>query len=139
MLMFSKNLSKMAGASRQLLAFARDRGLPSSSWMSLVLRISACLSTPSLFPPRFHAFFIALTSGLPPFGTLSCLLVLALVTSNMISIGFIIWRRTKKLPLLPSHSASYTALDSPWMDLHSAFVCRCLSLLSSRLYRTLLL
>lgn len=97
------NLTNMAGASRQLFAFARDRGLPYSAWVSRVpsrfdVPVNAVIVS-SLCACVLHcinigssiAFNIILSAG-----------SVALITSYLTSIGCITWRRLRGLPLLPS-------------------------------------
>ncbi|KAH7112914.1 amino acid/polyamine transporter I [Dendryphion nanum] len=99
----ANNLTNMAGASRQMFAFARDRGMPFSSWVS---RISPGYDVPvnavivsALCACVLHcinigssiAFNIILSAG-----------SVALITSYMVSIGCVTWRRLKGLPLLES-------------------------------------
>lgn len=102
-LMFANNLSNMAGASRQLFAFARDRGVPCSSWVSQVsprfgVPVNALLIS-TLIACIFHCINIGSTIA---WNIIMSVGTVALVTSYMISIGCIAWRRMRKLPLLPS-------------------------------------
>lgn len=100
---FASNLTSMAGASRQLFAFARDRGLPFSGWMShvsprfLVPTNAIVLST--IIACIFHCINIGSTIA---WNIIMSVGSVALASSYLISIGCITWRRLRKLPLLPS-------------------------------------
>jgi amino acid transporter len=97
------NLTNMAGASRQLFAFARDRGVPFSPWIARVhpgydVPINAVIVS-SLCACVLHcinigssiAFNIILSAG-----------SVALITSYLTSIGCVTWRRLRGYPLLKS-------------------------------------
>ena len=95
------NLTNMAGASRQMFAFARDKGLPAHAWVSRV-------------PPRFDVPVNAIIVSTVIACILHCINIgsaiafnvilsigsVALITSYMVSVGCITWRRIKGLPLL---------------------------------------
>lgn len=93
----------VATASRQLFAFARDEGLPFSSWLAKV--------SPSLELP-LHSIIVTFVSSallsLINIGSSVALNSVVSLTTNaslstyMCSIGSILWRRWTGAPLLPS-------------------------------------
>ncbi|KAK5171856.1 uncharacterized protein LTR77_003492 [Saxophila tyrrhenica] len=93
----------MATTSRQLFAFARDRGMPFSSWLAHVnprfqLPINAIV---------FSFFFSALLSlinigSTVAFNIINSVGTVALMLSYMICISCLLWRKLTKQPLLPS-------------------------------------
>ncbi|PSN60203.1 GABA permease [Corynespora cassiicola Philippines] len=97
------NLTNMAGASRQIFAFARDRGVPFSNWVS---RVPSRFDVPvnSIAVSAFcacvlHCINIGSTIA---FNIILSVGTVSLITSYVTSIGCITWRRIKGLPLLPS-------------------------------------
>lgn len=95
------NLTNMAGASRQMFAFARDRGMPFHQWVSYV-------------PPRFDVPVNAVIVSTTIACILHCINIgssiafniilsigsVALLASYFVSVACITWRRIKGLPLL---------------------------------------
>ncbi|KAF4969966.1 hypothetical protein FZEAL_10132 [Fusarium zealandicum] len=97
------NLTMVATSSRQLFAFARDHAVPFSSWFSKVstgwdVPMNAILTTfliSSLLALINIGSAVALNS-------ITSLATTALLSSYMVSIGCMIWRRSTKSPLLQS-------------------------------------
>lgn len=97
------NLTTMAGSSRQLFSFARDKGVPFHNWVARVpvgydvpvpaIIVSACCSC------ILHCINIGSSIA---FNIIMSIGTVALLTSYMTSIGSITWRRIHKMPLLPS-------------------------------------
>lgn len=97
------NLTNMAGASRQMFAFARDQGLPAHGWVARV-------------PPRFDIPINAVIVSTIIACILQCINIgstiafniilsigsVALLTSYFTSVGCIAWRRLNGMPLLPT-------------------------------------
>ncbi|KAF6515541.1 hypothetical protein HZS61_004282 [Fusarium oxysporum f. sp. conglutinans] len=102
MIAFS-NLTMVSTSSRQLFAFARDHAVPFSPWFSEVpagwdVPINAILTTfliSSLLSLINIGSAVALNS-------ITSLATTGLLSSYMVSIGCMIWRRCRKSPLLPS-------------------------------------
>jgi len=102
MIAFS-NLTMVSTSSRQLFAFARDHAVPFSPWFSEVpagwdVPINAILTTfliSSLLSLINIGSAVALNS-------ITSLATTGLLSSYMVSIGCMIWRRCTKSPLLPS-------------------------------------
>ncbi|KAJ9414804.1 amino acid/polyamine transporter I [Fusarium oxysporum] len=102
MIAFS-NLTMVSTSSRQLFAFARDQAIPFSAWFSDVpagwdAPINAILVTfliSSLLSLINIGSAVALNS-------ITSLATTGLLSSYMVSIGCMIWRRCTKSPLLPS-------------------------------------
>lgn len=93
----------MAGSSRQLFSFARDKGVPFHNW---VARVPAGYDVPvvaiivsATWACVFHCIYIG--SALA-FNIIMSIGTVALVTSYMVSIGTITWKRLRGHPLLPS-------------------------------------
>lgn len=101
-LLICSNITYLAAVSRDLYAFARDRGFPASAWISnvdkkrsiprnaciLTCAISVCLSL--IYIGSVVAFY-AITS----------LLTVALLQCYCVSIGCLLWRRTHHPETLP--------------------------------------
>lgn len=97
------NLTNMAGASRQMFAFARDRGLPFSGWVSRVpsgydVPINAIIVS-ALCACVLHCINIGSSIA---FNIIMSIGTVAMVTSYLTSIGCVTWRRLRGLPLLES-------------------------------------
>ncbi len=97
------NLSITATASRQLFAFARDKGMPFASWFAHV--------RPGWDVPMnaiFVSFVVTCLLSLINIGStialnnITSLSLSAILASYIISIGLIFWRRLTNRPLLPS-------------------------------------
>ncbi|KAF2464360.1 amino acid transporter [Lindgomyces ingoldianus] len=100
----ANNLTNMAGASRQLFAFARDCGVPFSPWLSHVspsydVPINA-INLSSLIACILHCINIGSSIA---FNIIVSIGSVALITSYMTSVGCVTWRRLRGLPLLESH------------------------------------
>jgi amino acid transporter len=97
------NLTNMAGASRQMFAFGRDRGLPFSNWVG---RIPEEYDVPvnAIAASAFCACILhCINIGSPiAFNIILSIGSVALITSYLTSIGCVTWRRLQKLPLLES-------------------------------------
>ncbi|KAM0186757.1 hypothetical protein ACHAPI_011541 [Fusarium lateritium] len=97
------NLTMVATSSRQLFAFARDHAVPFSPWFSKVpagwdVPINAILTT-FLFSSLLSLINIGSAVAL---NSITSLATSALLSSYMVSIGCMIWRRCTNSPLLPS-------------------------------------
>ncbi|KIX00815.1 uncharacterized protein Z518_09880 [Rhinocladiella mackenziei CBS 650.93] len=98
------NLTTMAGSSRQLFSFARDKGVPYHNWVSRVpsgydVPVVAIMVS-ATWACVFHCIYIG--SALA-FNIIMSIGTVALVTSYMVSIGTITWKRLQGHPLLPSN------------------------------------
>ncbi|KAJ2968465.1 hypothetical protein NQ176_g9168 [Zarea fungicola] len=102
MIIFS-NLTMVATASRQLFAFARDRAVPFSPWFSSVptgwdVPINSILTTfliTSLLSLINIGSAVALNS-------ITSLATTSILSSYIVSIGCMIWRRVTNSPMLKS-------------------------------------
>ncbi|KAK7737482.1 hypothetical protein SLS53_006555 [Cytospora paraplurivora] len=96
-------LTCIATASRQLFAFARDKGMPFSPWLA---NVSPKWDLPlnSLVVTFFTTSLLALINiGSPTaLNSITSLATNALLSSYITSIGCLIWRRCKGQPLPPS-------------------------------------
>ncbi|KIY02245.1 uncharacterized protein Z520_02383 [Fonsecaea multimorphosa CBS 102226] len=97
------NLTTMAGSSRQLFSFARDKGVPFHRWVSRVppgydVPVNSIIVS-ALCSCVFHCINIGSSIA---FNIIMSIGTVALITSYMTSIGSITWRRIRGLPLLPS-------------------------------------
>lgn len=91
----------MAGASRQMFAFARDRGLPASGWVSYVpprfdVPVNAVLVS-SAIACILHCINIGSSVA---FNIILSIGTVSLLTSYFTSIACIAWRRIKGMTLL---------------------------------------
>lgn len=97
------NLTMVATSSRQLFAFARDHAVPFSPWFSSVpsgwdVPINAILTT-FLISSLLSLINIGSTVAL---NSITSLATTSLLSSYIVSIGCMIWRRWTSNPLLPS-------------------------------------
>jgi amino acid transporter len=97
------NLTMVATASRQLFAFARDHAVPFSPWFSKVptgwdVPINAILTT-FLISSLLSLINIGSTFAL---NSITSLATTSLLSSYIVSIGCMIWRRWTNSPLLSS-------------------------------------
>ncbi len=93
----------MAGSSRQLFSFARDKGVPFHTW---VARVPVGYDVPVnsiLVSAMFACIFECINIGSSiAFNIIMSIGTVALVTSYMTSVGSVTYRRIRGLPLLPS-------------------------------------
>ncbi|KAH7124297.1 amino acid/polyamine transporter I [Dactylonectria macrodidyma] len=97
------NLTMVATSSRQLFAFARDNAVPFSPWFSQIpagwdVPLNAILTT-FLISSLLSLINIGSTVAL---NSITSLATTALLSSYIVSIGCMIWRRWTNSPLLPS-------------------------------------
>lgn len=97
------NLATVACASRQLYAFARDKGIPFHSWFARVdsrmdVPLNAILTTFMV-----SALLSLINIGSPvALNSIISLSTAAAISSYITSIGCMVWRRWTKSPLLPA-------------------------------------
>jgi amino acid transporter len=97
------NITTLATASREIFAFARDRGLPFSSWLS---KIDSRWHIP--LNAVFAASAITALLSLIPLGStlafniIASIALLSLLSTYMLSIGCVLWRRLSPKPLPPA-------------------------------------
>jgi choline transport protein len=96
-------MSNTAGASRQMFAFARDRGLPFSRWIS---RVPSGYDVPVnaiILSTTFACVLLCINIGSNiGFNIITSIGTVALITSYMTSIGCVTLRRLRGQPLLES-------------------------------------
>ena len=97
------NLTTMAGSSRQMFSFARDKGVPFHRWVSRVtpgydVPVNAIIVS-ALCACVFHCINIGSSIA---FNIIMSIGTVALLTCYMTSISSIAWRRIRGFPLLPS-------------------------------------
>ena len=93
----------MAGSSRQLFAFARDKGVPFHHWVARVpgryeVPVNSIIISTGI-SCLLHCINIGSSIA---FNIILSIGTVALLTSYMTSIGSITYRRLARLPLLPS-------------------------------------
>ena len=92
--------SYMASCSRQVFAFARDRGLPFHSWIA---KVDHRTNSPIFAVATVFAFCILISlislGSEVAFNAITSLQLLALVFTYMLTIGCLIWRRLRGRPL----------------------------------------
>ncbi|KAK5123749.1 hypothetical protein LTR85_002385 [Meristemomyces frigidus] len=96
-------ITMMASASRQLFAFARDKGMPFSPWLGHVrpgwdIPLNA-VSFSLVFTSILSLINIGSTVA---FNSISSLSTCALLLSYIVSTGCLVWRKMCNKPLLPS-------------------------------------
>lgn len=97
------NLTTMAGSSRQMFSFARDKGLPCHNWVSRVapgydVPVNAIIVS-ALSSCIFHCIYIGSAVA---YNIILSIGAVALLTSYVVSIGTITWKRLCREPLLQS-------------------------------------
>ncbi|POS72858.1 hypothetical protein DHEL01_v208755 [Diaporthe helianthi] len=103
LMLISSNLSIVATASRQLFAFARDEGLPFSTWFARVSRNALPMN--AIIVTFITSALLSLINigSATALNSITSLSTNALLSSYICSIGCMIWRRWTGAPLLPSH------------------------------------
>lgn len=97
------NLTTMAGSSRQMFSFARDKGVPYHSWVSRVppgydVPVNAIIVS-ALLACVFHCIYIG---SVVAFNIIMSIGTVSLITSYIVSIGTITSKRLRGETLLPS-------------------------------------
>jgi choline transport protein len=97
------NLTTMAGSSRQMFSFARDKGVPCHNWVSRVppgydVPVNAIIVS-ALVACVFHCIYIG---SVIAFNIIMSIGTVALLTSYVVSIGTITRKRICGEPLLQS-------------------------------------
>ncbi|RMD41004.1 hypothetical protein DV735_g4103, partial [Chaetothyriales sp. CBS 134920] len=97
------NLTTMAGSSRQIFSFARDKGVPFHRWVSYVPQ-GYDVPVPAIIVSAFIACVMHCINigSAVAFNIIMSIGTVALLTSYMVSIGSVTWRRITNQPLLPS-------------------------------------
>ena len=97
-------VSILATASRQTFAFARDEGLPFSSWVRKVTKLGTEIPLNAVILSLFITVLLALINigSTAAFNSVISLLVSSLFTGYFISIGSILLKRLRGQPLPPS-------------------------------------
>lgn len=102
LLLICSNITYLAAVSRDLFAFARDKGLPFSWWISKVdkrrsLPVNACILTGGVSV----ALGLIYIGSPVAFYAITSLLTVALLQSYSFSIGCMLWRRIYHPETLP--------------------------------------
>ena len=98
----ASNIAYLAAVTRDLFAFARDRGLPFSSWLSELhpsrkIPVNACI-----FSSCIAVLLSMIYIGSPlAFYAITSLLTVALLQCYAVSIGCVLWRRIAHPETLP--------------------------------------
>lgn len=97
------NLSLVATSSRQLFAFARDKGVPAYQWFGQI-RPGWSIPVNSIIVSWLVTCLLALINlgSTVAFNNISSLSISGVMLSYIVSIGCIAWKRIKNEPLLPS-------------------------------------
>lgn len=95
------NLSIVAGGSRQAFAFARDEGLPFSSWFRQVHTIGTPIPVNAILASLFITVIVSLLNlgSATAFNSVVGLLTGSGGVSYTVSIGCVLWRRMYGAPL----------------------------------------
>jgi len=95
-------MTNMATSSRQLFAFARDKGFPAHQWFATVDKRWEVPTNAVLFTIAFSVLFSLVNIGSTvAFNQILSLGIAALLSSYLISITCVLLRRLRHQPLLP--------------------------------------
>lgn len=96
------NLSYLAGVTRDIFAFARDQGLPFSSWIAKVDKKRNIPTNACILSGTITALLSLIYIGSPvAFYAVTSLCTVALLACYCISIGCVLWRRIYLPDTLP--------------------------------------
>jgi choline transport protein len=97
------NLSITATASRQLFAFARDQGVPFASWFANV-RPGWDVPVNSIIVSFVVSCLLSIINigSTIALNNITSLSLCAIISSYLVSIGLVFWRRITNRPLLPA-------------------------------------
>lgn len=98
------NLSITATASRQLFAFARDRGIPFAHWFAYI-RPEWDVPINSIIVSFIVSCLLALINigSTIALNNITSISLVSILSSYIVSIGCILWRRLTSQPMLPAH------------------------------------
>ncbi|KAK3673377.1 hypothetical protein LTR78_006610 [Recurvomyces mirabilis] len=98
----ASNITYLAGVSRDLFAFARDKGLPFSPWFSKVDPKRSIPVNANLFSCVLSAILALIYIGSPvAFYAITSLNTVSLLQCYVFAIGCVLWRRIKHPETLP--------------------------------------
>lgn len=101
-LLMASNIVYLAAVSRDLFAFARDKGVPLSGWLSTVHPRRHVPQNAIILTSGSSAALALIYIGSPlAFYALTSLLTVALLQCYCISIGCVLWRRVYRPETLP--------------------------------------
>lgn len=99
LIMFSA-INYMASCSRQVWAFARDRGLPFHQWIAKVDRDTNCPTRAVIVVYVFGVLICLISLGSSiGFNAITSVQLLGMIGTYMLSIGCLVWRRMFGAPL----------------------------------------
>jgi choline transport protein len=101
-IVMASNVTYLAGVSRDLFAFARDRGLPFSDWFSKVHTKRSIPRNANIFSCCFSAILALIYIGSPvAFYAITSLNTVSLLQCYVFAIGCVLWRRLTRPQTLP--------------------------------------
>ncbi|KAF2719738.1 amino acid permease 2 [Polychaeton citri CBS 116435] len=110
----ASNIVYLTAVSRDLFAFARDRGLPFSNWLSQVHPTRKIPQNAAMFSCGIAGCLALIYIGSPvAFFAINSLLTVALLQCYCLSIGCVLWRRIYLPETLPPASFSLGKLGVP--------------------------
>ncbi|KAF9077332.1 amino acid/polyamine transporter I [Rhodocollybia butyracea] len=124
-LIFAGNITALATCAREIWAFSRDRGLPASKWIG---KMNYNLNVPdnAVYLTSFFCGILALINigSTLAFNIIVSVSVLGLLSTYMISIGCVLWKRLTRQPLPPARWSlgRYGTVINLFGFLYSAFI-----------------
>ncbi|KAK5128831.1 hypothetical protein LTR85_000164 [Meristemomyces frigidus] len=101
-IVMASNVTYLAGVSRDLFAFARDKGLPFSAWFSKVDAKRSIPINANIFSCCLSAILALIYIGSPvAFYAITSLNTVSLLQCYVFAIGCVLWRRLKCPETLP--------------------------------------
>jgi len=102
LMVMASNITYLAGVSRDLFAFARDKGLPFSAWFSKVDPKRSIPRNANLFSCLLSAVLALIYIGSPvAFYAITSLNTVSLLQCYVFAIGCVLWRRLTRPETLP--------------------------------------
>ncbi|KAK5202403.1 hypothetical protein LTR41_011846 [Exophiala xenobiotica] len=102
-LVFAGNITGLAATSREVFAFSRDKGFPFSAWLSQIER-KRNIPVNAVYATAFWSAVICIINlgSTTAFNIVVSLILLALLSTYMLSIGCVLLKRIKGEPLPPA-------------------------------------
>jgi choline transport protein len=123
-LIFLGNITALATTSREVFAFARDKGFPFSTWMSRIDKRRHLPFNAVYITSFFSGVLCCINFGSTiAFNIVVSLSLLALLSTYMLSIGCVLLRRINHQPLPPARWSlgSYGVFINAFAFVYSAF------------------
>ncbi len=113
-LLMCHNITYLTATSRDIFAFARDRGVPRSKWLSKINKRTSVPTNACLFTCMFSSCLSLIYIGSDvAFYAMTSLFLVSLLQCYCLSIGCMLWRRIFKPDTLPPARYSLGRLGIP--------------------------